>query len=133
MALIFTINAPHLSGPWLVAVNIGVVLLGSNLAIPTLVLPQLFMNRWLARQKAEELQFLESELTEVASLPKTGDSLEALPRLLRHQHLVYQAQQVRSFTATLPDANFVINVATSVAVIVIADIGIRILFALLDS
>lgn len=131
VVVVFAINAPRLSGPWLAAVNTGVLVLGGALAIPTLVLPQLFMNRWLAKEKADELQALQSELAEVASLPQTGDPLDALPRLLRHQHLIYQIQRVQGFTATLVDAKFVMNIASSIVVIVLANIAIRTLFAVL--
>lgn len=120
---------PAATDPLFITINLITIAVVVVFTIPTIVVPQLFMNRFLAREKTEELKALQRELGEVADFPAPQDPSVALPRLIRHQHLVYQIQQVQSFTPTLVDARFVVQIGTSVVVILIANIVMRTVFA----
>lgn len=89
------------------------------IVVLTIVVPQLFMNRLLVAKKALELQRLRLELDEAAKPPATHDAFDVLQRIQRHQHLVHQYHDLRSFTPTLVGTRFVIQIAISVIGIVL--------------
>lgn len=95
------------------------------LTVPSLVVPHLFMNRLLAHEKGRELSALRRELEEVAAVPTSRDVFEVLERIHRHQHLVYQIQKAEGFTPTLVDMRLLLQIATSIAGILLANILLR--------
>lgn len=94
----------------------------------TILMPQIFMNQWLAHEKAEEIQALQSELAQVAALSETVGSAEVQKKILRHQHLVYQLHQAEAFKPTLVGTGLFVQVGTSVAVLIMANILTRTIF-----
>ncbi len=99
------------------------------MALPTLVLPQLFMNRLLAREKAGELLALSQELQEAATPPAERDTFEVLQRMQRHQHLLHEIQEAKAFTPTLVDTRFIFQIGTSFSAILLANVALRTVLA----
>ena len=99
------------------------------MVVPTLVVPQLFINRLLAREKAEELRALRAELEEAAAPPQTRDTFEVLQRMQRHQHLLHEIQEMKAFVPTLVDTRFVIQIGTSFTAILLANVALRTILA----
>lgn len=96
-----------------------------GIALPTLVLPQLLMNRLLAGEKARELQSLRSELQEAATPPHERDAFEVLQRMQRHQHLLHEIQEAKAFVPSLVDTRFALQIGTSMTGIVLANVVLR--------
>ena len=109
--------------------NIITLLVLGALIAPSIVAPQLFMNRLLARQKARELQALRQELEEAASTPESADTPDILRRIQRQQYLLYQIQKTEAFAPTLVDARFVLQIGTSVTGILLANVVLRTVIA----
>jgi len=109
--------------------NIITLLLLGVMIAPSIVVPQLFMNRLLARQKARELQALRQELEEAASTPESADTPDILRRIQRQQYLLYQIQKTEAFAPTLVDARFVLQIGTSVTGILLANVVLRTVIA----
>lgn len=93
----------------------------------TVILPQLLMNRLLAREKREELQELHSELAAVSTPAEDADTATLVRGLQRQQYLLHQIQEARSYRPTLVDTRFVVQVGTSITGIVIANVLLRLL------
>lgn len=102
---------------------------GLLIILPTIVVPQLFMNRLLAREKANEVQVLRQEVEEASDGPEAEDTIGVLRRIQRHQYLVYWLQRTESFSPTLVDTRFVLQIATSITGIVLANVILRAVLA----
>ncbi|MBM3933131.1 MAG: hypothetical protein FJ319_02325 [SAR202 cluster bacterium] len=96
-----------------------------TLILVTTMIPHLFINSLLAREKAKELREIQSEITATANTPETADSTEITRRMFRFQVLTHQLQQAQAFTPTLMDIRFFIQVGTSITGIVLANVLLR--------
>ncbi len=92
-------------------------------------IPQLFMNRLLSREKAEEVSALRMELAEAADLPDAAGTDEILRRMHRHQHVTLQLGKAEAVVPTLIDARFVVQITVSVTAIFLANVLLRVTLA----
>ncbi|MBM3934393.1 MAG: hypothetical protein FJ319_08850 [SAR202 cluster bacterium] len=95
----------------------------------SIFLPHLFLNRMLARQKASEMKSLKASLNACAEAPEGEEPTRAIHRLMRHQHLLHQMQQLQTITPTLIDARFLIQIGTSISIAVVTNILLKTILA----
>ncbi len=105
----------------------GVVM--SVVAVLTIFTPQLFMNRLLAREKAREVRELREALASTADAPRNATSDEVVRRMLRHQHLAHELQQVERVVPSLIDARLIVQIGTSIVGVIAGNILLPELFA----
>jgi hypothetical protein len=117
--------SPSQGNATLVALNAVTVAVVLILVIPTVVFPQVLMNRWLARHKAGELRQVRERLEETAAPPEHASADEVSRRLLYHLHMTQQMQQIQGFVSTLVDARFVAQIGTSITAAILANILLR--------
>ena len=111
---------PGKMGDWVSIVNVitfGVVL---SLTLPTILLPQHSMNKWLRKLQQNELEQLNKQLEQAAEPVTDGDTHELLLRMHRYKHIEHQIQRAITFSPTLVDLNFVIEIGSRVFFIIIA-------------
>jgi hypothetical protein len=111
---------PGKMGDWVSILNVitfGVVL---SLTLPTILLPQHSMNKWLRKLQQNELEQLNKQLEQAAELVTDGDTHELLLRMHRYKHIEHQIQRAIAFSPTLVDLNFVIEIGSRVFFIIIA-------------
>ena len=111
---------PGKMGDWVSILNVitfGVVL---SLTVPTILLPQYSMNKWLRKLQLNELEQLNKQLEQAAEPVTDGDTHELLLRMHRYKHIDHQIQRAVAFSPTLVDLNFVIEIGSRVFFIVIA-------------
>ncbi len=111
---------PGKMGDWVSIVNVitfGVVL---SLTVPTILLPQYSMNKWLRKLQLNELEQLNKQLEQAAEPVTDGDTHELLLRMHRYKHIDHQIQRAIAFSPTLVDLNFVIEIGSRVFFIIIA-------------
>ena len=111
---------PGKMGDWVSILNVitfGVVL---SLTVPTILLPQYSMNKWLRKLQLNELEQLNKQLEQAAEPVTDGDTHELLLRMHRYHHIDHQIQRAIAFSPTLVDLNFVIEIGSRVFFIVIA-------------
>ncbi len=95
------------------------------LLVPTIVGPQLWMNRLLAKAKARELRSLREEMKVTADTSGLTEPSELLRRIVRQQQLVHDIQQVQSFTPTLVDVRLVLQIGTSASASLLGTVLLR--------
>ncbi len=117
-----TTNTQQLDRRQVQVITIGSLVFIAVLIIPSIVLPQLLMHRWLSKQKAEELAHIHRELQATAALPLHPEAVDVQARVLRHQHLLYELQQAQAFRPTLTDARFFIQIGGSIALAIASNI-----------
>lgn len=111
---------PGKMGDWVSILNVitfGVVL---SLTLPTILLPQHSMNKWLRKLQQNELDELNKQLERAAEPVTDGDTHELLLRMHRYHHIDHQIQRAIAFSPTLVDLNFVIEIGSRVFFIIIA-------------
>ena len=111
---------PGKMGDWVSILNVitfGVVL---SLTVPTILLPQYSMNKWLRKLQLNELEQLNKQLEQAAEPVTDGDTHELLLRMHRYKHIEHQIQRAITFSPTLVDLNFVIEIGSRVFFIIIA-------------
>ena len=111
---------PGKKGDWLSIFNVitfGVILI---LTLPTILLPQHSMNKWLRKLQQNELDELNKQLERAAEPITNGDTHELLLRMHRYTHIDHQIRRAIAFSPTLVDLNFVIEIGSRVFFIVIA-------------
>jgi hypothetical protein len=91
----------------------------------TIIMPHLFMNQWLAQEKAQEVRSLRRALREAADIPSGSPTEDILRQMHRYQDITQRLQEARSFSPTLIDSRLVIQVSTSVVGIVAANVLLR--------
>ena len=126
--LVVFLSLTSTGGPFELMSLLGFAIL-TAIMLPMIVVPQLFMNRWLAQEKAQELRALRGELEEAVLIPETASPVEAMRHLVSHQHLLHQIQRVEAFTPTLVDARFVLQISTSFSAILLANVALRTILA----
>ena len=111
---------PGKMGDWVSILNVitfGVVLI---LTLPTILLPQHSMNKWLRKLQLNELEQLNKQLEQAAEPVTDGDTHQLLLRMHRYNHIDHQIQRALAFSPTLVDLNFVIEIGSRLFFIVIA-------------
>ncbi len=91
-----------------------------SLTLPTILLPQHSMNKWLRKLQQKELDELNKQLERAAEPVTDGNTHELLLRMHRYHHIDHQIQRAIAFSPTLVDLNFVIEIGSRVFFIVIA-------------
>ena len=91
--------------------------------------PQLFMNRLLSREKAEEVSALRLELADATKLSDEAHTEEILRQILRHQHIASELGRAEAFAPTLIDTRFIVQIAVSVTAIFLANLLLRTILA----
>ena len=118
--ILLTSATPGKAGDWLSiynAITFGVILF---LTLPTILLPQHSMNKWLRKLQQDELEQLNKQLRQAAEPVTDGDTHELLLRMHRYNHIDHQIQRAITFSPTLVDLNFVIEISSRVFFIIIA-------------
>ena len=90
--------------------------------LSSVVVPQLFMNRWLHGAKERELGGLRNELRRAAATPRHAGAGEGVRRLLRHDHLLYKLHRAEAFAPTLIDTGLALQILVSVTATILADV-----------
>ena len=112
--------APGAKGDWLSVFNLITFCLILILTLPTILLPQHSMNKWLARLQHDELQDLNRQLERAAEPVTNGDTHEVLLRMHEYNHIDHQIRRVIAFSPTLVDVKFVMEIGSRIFFIVAA-------------
>ena len=107
-------------GDWLSIINVIMFSVIFSLTLPTILLPQHSMNKWLRKLQQKELDELNKQLERAAEPVTDGNTHELLLRMHRYHHIDHQIQRAIAFSPTLVDLNFVIEIGSRVFFIVIA-------------
>jgi hypothetical protein len=83
------------------------------------------MNSWLNDLKNRDLGWLRRRMDVLVQVPEGADGAEIQKRGLEHRHLEFQYEQVRATSATLVDARLMLQIATSIVGIILANILLR--------
>ena len=94
-------------------------------ALGSVMVPQLFMNRLLRGAKERELGALRDELKQVSALPAYASADQGMQGLLRQGHLLYQLHCAETFRPTLIDLGFTLQILVSVTAILVANVVMR--------
>jgi hypothetical protein len=98
-----------------VLVVVGLVLVASQRSLEVL----------LGHIKAEALSDLNYRLSDLMLVPENASQTEILRRMHGMNALLHQTRQVESFTPTLIDGRFALQVALSTTAIIIANVLLR--------
>jgi hypothetical protein len=86
----------------------------------TIAVPQIFMNRFLSKEKDKALADISEQMSQAIAVPE-GASLEDVLRRMHHlQALVYMERKAEKFNPTLVDAKFLVQVAASIGTVTYA-------------
>lgn len=105
------------------AIVYSVVFLAASVVI--VFLPQLLMSEWLHQLRDRDLAWLRRQVEETAAASDNKDAVEMQRALLRYNLLIFHIDQVRASSVTLIDLKFVIQVATSMTAILVANVLLR--------
>ena len=111
---------PGKIGDWLSIINVIMFSVIFSLTLPTILLPQHSMNKWLRKLQQKELDELNKQLERAAEPVTDGNTHELLLRMHRYHHIDHQIQRAIAFSPTLVDLNFVIEISSRVFFIIIA-------------
>jgi hypothetical protein len=103
---------------------VALTLVGMVLVL-TIIVPQLFMNRFLRKEKGEALEDITEQIAQAVTIPEGASGEEVLRRMHRLQSLVYLEGKIERFKPTLVDARFLVEFAAVLTTIVSAFIAIR--------
>ena len=93
--------------------------------LPTVFLPQIYVNRLLSSQKAREHHDIRGRPESLAELPADRKSDDVMERLLLHHHLTGQLQQLQTIPPSLMDIRFFVQISASVTAIFLANLLLR--------
>jgi hypothetical protein len=111
--------------------DLGVIVYSVAFLCASLIIvffPQLQMNDWLRQLQSDELKRLRAQVNETGTVGEAGDLLAVQRALLRHHQPLYQIEQVRTASVTLIDMKFIVQIATSMSAILIANFVLRTVF-----
>ena len=93
--------------------------------LPTVFLPEIYVNRLLSSQKAQEHHDIRGRLESLAELPADRKPDDVMERLLLHHHLTGQLQQLQTISPSLMDIRFFVQIRASVTAIFLANLLLR--------
>ena len=101
-------------------VDLVPVIILAIVVILTIAVPQIFMNRFLRKQKDEVLADISEKMSQVMEVPEGVSSEDMLRRMHRLQILTYMEIKAEKFNPTLVDAKFLVQVAAPIGTVAYA-------------
>ena len=108
--------------PWEIVSELVII----GVTLTTVILPHLFINRLLRDQKSRELSEVRTALEDAAIPEPAEQPVQAVQRLIRHQHLVERLHETQAISASMIDTKSLWEIGWGVAGMVLVKEGLAV-------